>query len=1133
MGPGPGAGGSSSVHALPHQQPYAPSATMSAATSALGGGGNHRRVHPRFRARSAAANKSDAPVSRPNLEPPGARARHARELSRAGNPGAAVGSREALEARYGIPRPRPGPRERVVGRAASQHATLRKEKLAPSPFVLPAVNRRDPHAEVPRITEGEVRKYGMYHLAKLGYIPPDADLTEAMLEAGGGDGLLRSTPVRLHPADEAFVKHEGMISLRNPTDNIKLDLATPVVHSTARRFDDRAAAADAYADDGADAEGGAGAGFDAFAEAAGALVSPDGDGSLLSAQQQQQQQNQDQDQDLADGGAKVSTAPARSYDELMDEFSLHHFIIRHGKTITQTPEFESFRRRNEGVWGAVLSLVKQLETLLANYAIPFAYVDGPRVVELAGDEVRRPSRAELVSCFLNADTVGPLFDKPGQRYRGKGGTKAAVTKIQSLWRMCFQRRRFQVNRVNMGAVVRIQSQWRTFVARRAFLPRLEALRREKAATWQQLQAEFRSSWGKRFDGQKRMVIHLNSLSHDVQQRRTMPDLSARQNGQMSRLCDIADPNVEVVYISPFPLNDDLLQYYNKLLQIAMEPGANPSRQYKILYPENHDRFPAHTSLAQLVLYSPRCLARLRALTRGRAAYIQPHCSSLHEVELAVHLGLPLLAPGPETADLLSTKAGARAIFAASDVAIPPGVAGDMYDPAAVVGALAALIARHLGVPRWLLKIDDEFHGRGHAYLDVTALECYPGLVEERASSAEIWEHPSVQEAVARQVREELSASIGDRVVICDARLFRSWRAFVSVFARVGGVIEACPAVVTGSPSVNLFISPDGRVEITSAHDQFFGRAYRYAGALFPQASAPYRALRDASLSIASQLVSKGVIGHVGIDYVAFPEANGGQRLWAVDLNLRATDSVDSFRMFNFVMGGSFDPLTGQYLAPTGGDGGGGGGGGGKLEARTYAVADFLSQPALATIRWNTFFGLLRQRGITFDLHTKEGTLFNVMNKLSKGTIGVCCVGRTYGDSLSSLVAAMSFIQQQINQPDREAAAGREARVQGVAFAQVATVVRAMLAQERELQRAREAAHKHVDQTELTQGAIRGRTGGPGAGNGGSGGGGGAKAGAPGVGKAGGTGRSRAGSGGKSISGAKSGKNSSMSSGISS
>lgn len=43
----------------------------------------------------------------------------------------------------------------------------------------------------------------------------------------------------------------------------------------------------------------------------------------------------------------------RGYNELLDTFSLHQFIIRRGETLSTTPEFLSFKRKYGAVWGRV------------------------------------------------------------------------------------------------------------------------------------------------------------------------------------------------------------------------------------------------------------------------------------------------------------------------------------------------------------------------------------------------------------------------------------------------------------------------------------------------------------------------------------------------------------------------------------------------------------------------------------------------------------------------------------------------------------------------------------------------------------------------------------------------------------
>ena len=47
----------------------------------------------------------------------------------------------------------------------------------------------------------------------------------------------------------------------------------------------------------------------------------------------------------------------RNYIVLMDQYSLYNFLIYEGRTLRDTPEFESFRRAYQFNWGAISSNV--------------------------------------------------------------------------------------------------------------------------------------------------------------------------------------------------------------------------------------------------------------------------------------------------------------------------------------------------------------------------------------------------------------------------------------------------------------------------------------------------------------------------------------------------------------------------------------------------------------------------------------------------------------------------------------------------------------------------------------------------------------------------------------------------------
>ena len=67
---------------------------------------------------------------------------------------------------------------------------------------------------------------------------------------------------------------------------------------------------------------------------------------------------------------------------------------------------------------------------------------------------------------------------------------------------------------------------------------------------------------------RRVVVHIPSLSVNASQRVTVDNLYKQQNRAITRLCEIKDPNVDVVYVAPFQMTDDLVLYYERLMEVG-------------------------------------------------------------------------------------------------------------------------------------------------------------------------------------------------------------------------------------------------------------------------------------------------------------------------------------------------------------------------------------------------------------------------------------------------------------------------------------------------------------------------------------------------------------------------------------
>jgi hypothetical protein len=108
----------------------------------------------------------------------------------------------------------------------------------------------------------------------------------------------------------------------------------------------------------------------------------------------------------------------------------------------------------------------------------------------------------------------------------------------------------------------------------------------------------------------------------------------------------------------------------------------------------------------------------------------------------------------------------------------------------------------------------------------------------------------------------------------------------------------------GSPSIQFLIEPNGEVQLIGSVDKFSAREYVNAGCFFPQQSLPNMNMMTISKAIGEVLYEKGIMGHVTVDLVSFPDPTSPTShplFWAIDLNCGMTDYASSCLFFDFLM----------------------------------------------------------------------------------------------------------------------------------------------------------------------------------------------------------------------------------------
>eukprot|EP00698_Gefionella_okellyi_P001647 TRINITY_DN1154_c0_g1_i2.p1 TRINITY_DN1154_c0_g1~~TRINITY_DN1154_c0_g1_i2.p1 ORF type:complete len:424 (-),score=95.89 TRINITY_DN1154_c0_g1_i2:15-1286(-) len=287
-------------------------------------------------------------------------------------------AREVLHSRLGVDMPSKRAPDRALGKLPKGRVVHVRPTVGEA---LPSLNRHDPSAPLPPPSQDE-RNKGVYNMLNRGVLSSTIDLTSELI---GSTASVTAGPAHLHDFQDQHIRAEAFTEpfSYNPT-NIKLDPRPSMKQLQVRRStptpNSKAAnAPPPTVEIRLPSRHGAGLAPRSILKSGVSSAEP-GDQTSM------------QPQRLIGSGVLFTGAPgalsnaasqrvaaamsemhaqqedARGFDELMDSHSLHHFMIRNGKTYNATPEFRSFKRKFAGNWARIQLVIASLEQLFQKYA---------------------------------------------------------------------------------------------------------------------------------------------------------------------------------------------------------------------------------------------------------------------------------------------------------------------------------------------------------------------------------------------------------------------------------------------------------------------------------------------------------------------------------------------------------------------------------------------------------------------------------------------------------------------------------------------------------------------------------------------------------------------------------------------
>ena len=484
----------------------------------------------------------------------------------------------------------------------------------------------------------------------------------------------------------------------------------------------------------------------------------------------------------------------------------------------------------------------------------------------------------------------------------------------------------------------------------------------------QLQKKLVPLWKsiERFNQDPQTIVVVPSMSIDAIDSGAV--MQAYEERFLFLLLLLRQPRARLIYVTSQTILPSIIDYYLDLL-----PGVIPSHARQRLFmlsPMDGSVRP----LSDKLLDRPRLIERIRSLIMDPdRAHLVPFNTTNREKELAVRLGIPMYGADPKFFPL-GTKSGCRRIFTEGDVPHPLG-REDIGDKEDLITAIAEMRVAKPGIEQVMVKLDEGVSGEGNAVIDLRGLPpvVVKSMLEDRLRAMKFELQGITYDSYMKQLQE-----------------------------RKGVVEERIMREEFRSPSVQLRVTPLGKVELLSTHDQLLGgpSGQSYLGCVFPADAAYAGLITKEAAKVGRRLAKEGVIGRFALDFVVVRSEDGTWEPYAIEINLRKGGTTHPFLTLQFLTDGTYDPETGIFAAPNG-------------QQKFFVASDHVESPRYRTLTPDDLFDIVVRHNLHFDQTRQTGVVFHMMSALGElGRTGLTAVGNSHQDARAMYDRAIAVLDEE-------------------------------------------------------------------------------------------------------------------------
>ncbi|MBU0732354.1 M20/M25/M40 family metallo-hydrolase [Patescibacteria group bacterium] len=447
----------------------------------------------------------------------------------------------------------------------------------------------------------------------------------------------------------------------------------------------------------------------------------------------------------------------------------------------------------------------------------------------------------------------------------------------------------------------------------------------------------------------RTLVMIASFSLDPEELRKVFGIEFYEERLLYFIGLLKNPNTKIIYISSLRIDPVIVDYYLTMYSDSSSQKKDMKSRLVMLQAGDSG---SYLALTQKVLKNKKLIKEIKdEIPNKKQAVLRCFNSTQDEEDLAVKLGVPLFAPSSKLVPL-GSKSGSRETFKAAGVKVPPGVENIMNEDG-LIKALRSMKRRNPKLQKVILKFNYSFSGGGNAILNVAKL---PGKKEEIIKYVLRYLRPIETDLLTKKYLEKLF--------------------------KFGGIVEEwMMGAKTDSPSAQLNILPNKKVELISTHEQLLDEETQqtYLGCRFPAKKSNTKVISQAGMKIGNYLAKKGVIGRFAIDFVVNKSGNRTD-VRAIEINLRKGGTTHPYFMTKLITGAKPDK-NGML----------------RIDGRRvfYYAFDNIKHPEYAHLDAKTLIEIVHQSGLEYDPETQTGIVLHLLGAIKTfHKFGAVCIARS-------------------------------------------------------------------------------------------------------------------------------------------